>query len=201
MQHRVGGLRAERVEAVEPGLDQRERVAVAGRAGDEEVELALAEAAVAEAGHRVGEALGLRVAVAGALDRQRGGHRRHQLAGIDRVAQAGVRAGAQQRRADLRRRRAAEDDHRRDRHARPPLQRGEHRGGGVGADDDDHVGRRPERLRGQPAVGLVPLRDERADERLVAALGDNQDAAGTPLHGGEVWRGRAPKAPLRRARA
>jgi hypothetical protein len=34
----------------------------------------------------------------------------------------------------------------------------------------------------------VALRDERADERLVAALGDHQDATRTPLHGGEVWR-------------
>ena len=58
-----------------------------------------------------------------------------------------------------------------------PLQRGEHRGGGVGAHDDDDVGRRPERLRRQPAVGLVALRDERAHERLVTALGDDQDAA------------------------
>jgi hypothetical protein len=36
----------------------------------------------------------------------------------------------------------------------------------------------------------VALRDKRADERLVTALGDNQDAAGTPLHGGGVWRPR-----------
>ncbi len=184
-----GGLGRERAEAVEPGLDQRERVAVPGGAGDEEVELAFAEAAVAEAGDRVGEALGLRVGVAGPLDRQRAGHRGHQLAGVDRIGQAGVRAGAQQRRADLRRRRAAEDDDGRDRHLRPPLQRGEDRGGGIGADDDDDVGRRPQRLRGQPRVGLVPLRGERADERLVPALGDDQDAARTPLHGGEVWRG------------
>ena len=173
-------LRRQRVEPVEPGLDQRERVPVAGRAGDEEVELALAEAAVAEAGDRVREPLGLRLGVAAALDGERARHRGHQLARVDGILQARVRARAQQRRADLRRRGAAQHDHGRDRHVRPPLQRGEHRGGGIRADDDDDVGRRPERLRGQPRVGVVALGAERTYEWFVAALSDDENAASVP---------------------
>jgi hypothetical protein len=157
-------------------------VAVAGRAGDEEVELALAQALVAEAGDRVGEAPGIRLGVARTLDRQRARDGGEQLARVDRVLQAGVRAGAQQRRARLGRRGAAEHDHGRDRQVRPALERGEDGGGGVGAHDDNDVGRRAERLRGQATLGLMPLRGKRADQRLVPALGNDENAAG-PLHG------------------
>ena len=164
---------------------------MAGRARDEEVELALAEPAVAEAGERVREALGLRRArVAAALDGERARHRGEQLGGMHGVGQAGVRAGAQQAGALARRHRAAEDDHGRDRQAIAALERGEDRRAGGGAHRHDDVGRRAERRRRQPRLDVVALGGQRAHERLVPALRDDEDAPaglGSGLHGRRVY--------------
>ena len=95
MEDRVDRPGRQRSEAVEAGLDQRERVAVAGRAGDEEVELALAQAAVPKARDRVGEAaLGIRgLDVPCALDGDRGVDRGEQLARVDRWLRQAREAG------------------------------------------------------------------------------------------------------------
>ena len=86
---------------------------------------------------------------------------------------------------------AAEHDHGRDRQAVAALERGEHRGAGGGAHGDDDVGRRAERGRRQAGLHVMALGGQGPHERLVAALGDDEDAPaglGSGLHAGASLR-------------
>ena len=106
--------------------------------------------------------------------------------GIDRILQAGVRAGAQQRRpAPSRGAAPLSTITGRDRAARARRSSAASTAAaGSARTTTTTSGGGPSASAGSRALGLVALRAERADKRLVAALGDDENAAS--IHGGAV---------------